>query len=111
MYKLKQKDDVERQINILSDNSKIQFVVQKIERYWKDKTIYECSATTKIEGTTREECVFNALKTAQVISMTWEINGPFENGANNMIFEGVFNENTEGKPLKWAHFMLELKGL
>ena len=111
MYKLKQINDVERQIKILNGISKNQLVVQKIDRYWKDKTLYECSATTEIEGVTKEECVFNALRAAQAISMTWEINGPFDNGANNMVFEGVFNEDTEGKPLKWAHFMLELKGL
>ena len=111
MYKLKQKNDVERQIHILNDKSKVQFVVQKIEKYWKDESLFECSAKTAVEGNTKEECVYNSLKTAHAISMVWEINGPFNNGKSNMIFEGVFNEDTEGKPLKWAHFMLELKEL
>ena len=110
-YKLKQKNDVERQIKILNDKSTTPFIIHKIEKYWKDKTLFECELTNTVEGVSKEQCVFNTLKIAQAISMTWEVNGPYENGVNNIIFEGVFNENTENKPLKWAHFMLDLEEL
>ena len=104
-------DDVERQIKILNAKVEKPFSVENIERYWKDKTIFECSLKTSVQGPTKEEYVYNTIVKAHSISKVWEINGPFQNGENNLIFEGVFNEEVEGKPLKWAHFMLELKGL
>jgi hypothetical protein len=111
MYKLNQKNDVERHIQILNNKSDTPLEIKAIEKYWKDQSLFECSVTATVKGSTKEECIYNTLMKVQCISTTWEINGPFQNGINSFFFEGVFNENTENKPLKWAHFTLELSGL
>ena len=111
LYRLKQKNDVEKHIHILNKGSEAQFEIQSIDRYWKDESLFECNVRIALAGATKEECIYNTLKIAHRFSMTWVISGPLQNGTSNVYFDGIFDETKEGKPLRWAHFILDLKEL
>lgn len=48
----------------------------KIERYWKDKTLYKVSAKSSFEAATARDAFYNTMHSANVIARTWTINGP-----------------------------------
>jgi hypothetical protein len=105
LYCVKQITDVGKQIQRLNAQNNL-FVVKTISKYWKDPSLFECDLCVEIDGLSKEECCYACLMTIQIIGKAWIIYGPFENENGTISLDGIFSDDHESHPLKWASFSL-----
>ncbi len=87
--------------------------VSVCERYWKDESLWECSAQVPATNGSAADIAFDCLVLAARLGNGWYILGLGGDG-RLQVFSGVFDANRSGRPhltgLEWASFDLAPPG-
>ena len=72
--------------------------VQRLEIYWKDKSLHDLQLTNNILGKDTNACLCNALKVAFDISLHWNL---YEFSPESKTLSGVSDSNIKIVGVKW----------
>jgi len=109
MFRVKNRDKALRKIQEVRLAFGRELADTKIERYWKDESLWDCSVQVPGRDGAAAEIAFDCLVIAARLGSGWLILGPGV-GGDLRVFEGVFKVGGCSRPhisgLVWAHFEL-----